>query len=91
MSFPFNGSFDIGSSIDIVCMDALGEASQGEVGLGQKAYVNEVSGGTTVGEGSGFNNLSSSTSLMERQMVLSLDKATSTWERSWKKDIKVTS
>ena len=60
MSFPSNSPFDIGGSINIVCMDGLGKAFQGEVGLRQKAYADEVSSGTTVDECSGFNNLSSS-------------------------------
>ena len=58
--FPSDGSLDIGHSVNIVCMDGLGETFQGEVCFEQKTYVNEISGGTRVDEGSGFNDLSSS-------------------------------
>ena len=58
VGFSSNGSLDVGSSGNI-CMDGLGVAFQKEVGLGQKAYVDEVSSGTTVNEGGGFDNLSS--------------------------------
>ena len=60
VGFPLDGSFDICSSIHIVCLNGFGEALQGEVCLGQKADVNEVSSGTTVNEGSGFDDLCSS-------------------------------
>ena len=60
VSFPSNGSLDIGSSINIICTDGLGEMMQGEVCFGQETDVNEISSGTTVNEGSGFDDLSSS-------------------------------
>ena len=60
MSLPPNSSFDVGSSINIICADGLGETVQGEIGFGQETNVNEISSGTTVDEGSGFNDLSSS-------------------------------
>ena len=60
VGFPSDGFFDIGHSINIVCTDGLGEIFQGGVCFGQKAYVNEISGDTTVNKSNGFNNLSSS-------------------------------
>ena len=60
MGLPSNGSFDIGSSINIICTDGLGETIQGEICFGQETDVNKVSGGTTVDEGSGFDDLCSS-------------------------------
>ena len=60
VGFPSDGSFGICSSIHIVCLNGFGEALQGEVCLGQKADVNEVSSGATVNEGSGFDDLCSS-------------------------------
>ena len=60
VGFPLDGSFYIRSSIHIVCSNGFGEALQGEVCLGQKADVNEVSSGAAVNEGSGFDDLGSS-------------------------------
>ena len=57
---PSDGSFNICGSIHIVCSNGFGEALQGEVCLGQKADVNEVSSGAAVNEGSGFDDLCSS-------------------------------
>ena len=58
--FPSDSSFNICGSIHIVRPNGFGEALQGEVCFRQKADVNEVSSGTTVNEGSGFDNLCSS-------------------------------
>ena len=55
--FPSDGSFGVGSSIHIVCLDGLGEVLQGKVGFGQKTNVDEVSCGAAVNEGSGFDDL----------------------------------
>ena len=60
MGLPFDGTFDIGCSINIVCLDGLRKMFQGEVCFGQKIYVDKVPSGTTVNEGSGFDDLSSS-------------------------------
>ena len=60
VGFPLDGSFDICGSIHIVCSNGFGEVLQGEVCLGQKANVNEVSSGAAVNEGSGFDDLCSS-------------------------------
>ena len=60
MSLLSNSSFDIGSSINIIHVDGLGEMTQGEVCFGQGTDVNEIPSGTTVNEGSGFDDLSSS-------------------------------
>ena len=67
VGFPSDGSFDICGSIHIVCSNGFGEVLQGEVCLGQKADVNEVSSGTAVNEGSGFDDLGSS-SQFDREM-----------------------
>ena len=59
MSFPSDGSFGISSPIHIVCSDWFGWLLQWEIGFGQETNVNEVSCGTTVDEGSGFDDLCS--------------------------------
>ena len=67
VGFPSDGSFNICVSIHIVCSNGFGEVLQGEVCLGQKADVNEVSSGAAVNEGSGFDDLCSS-SQFDREM-----------------------
>ena len=60
MSLPSNGSFNIGSSINIISSDGFGKIMQGEVCFGQETNVDEISGGTTVNEDGGFDDLGSS-------------------------------
>ena len=67
VGFPSDGSFNICSSIHIVCLNGFGKALQGEVCLGQKADVNKISSGAAVNEGSGFDGLCSS-SQFDREM-----------------------
>ena len=60
MGFPPDGSFDVCGSIHVVCLNGFGKTLQREVCFGQEADVNEVSSGTTINEGGGFNDLCSS-------------------------------
>ena len=52
-----DGSFDVGCSTYIVCMNGFGKMLQGKVCFGQQANVNEISYSTTINEGSGFDDL----------------------------------
>ena len=58
VGLPSDGPFDIGCSVNIVCMDRLPREDIARESL--ETHIDKVSSGTTVNEGSGFDNLSSS-------------------------------
>ena len=57
VGFPNNVAFGVGCSIYVVCSDLSVKLFQGKLSLRCESWVDEISGGAAVDDGSGFNDL----------------------------------
>ena len=87
MGFLSDGSFGIGSSINIVCMDGFGSHFKGKPALFRRLMLMKFPMAPQSIRAVVLMISVPVASLMERQIVHSLGKATSTWKRSWEEDI----